>query len=76
MVQFFAEARVAHVAFTARREAPLQEVKAKTETAFPKTKVSVHVGDVVDAGHLRSMAKSVGKWDVLITNERPHSSIS
>lgn len=68
MVQSFAEAGAAHIAITARREGPLQEVKTKTEAAFPKTKVSVHAGDVVDAFHMKNMAASVGKWDVLISN--------
>lgn len=68
MVQSFAQAGAAHIAITARREATLQAVKSIIEAAFPKTKVSIHVGDVVNASDLARMAARVGPWDVLVAN--------
>lgn len=68
MVQSFAEAGAAHIAITARREPTLQAVKSKIEAAFPHTKISSHVGDVVNASDIAKMAADVGEWDVLVTN--------
>ncbi|KAF2160313.1 hypothetical protein M409DRAFT_29167 [Zasmidium cellare ATCC 36951] len=68
MVRSFAEAGAARIAITARREQNLKDVKAKTEAAFPKTKVDYYVGDVVNEADVKAATAGVGKWDVLVLN--------
>ncbi|KAK4496739.1 hypothetical protein PRZ48_012722 [Zasmidium cellare] len=68
MIQSFAEAGAAKIAITARREQNLKDVKAKTEAAYPKTKVDYYVGDVVNEADLKKAADGIGNWDVLVLN--------
>lgn len=68
IVESFAEGGASKITITARREQNLKDVKAKTEAAFPKTKIEYHVGDIASEADVRRAANRIGKWDVLVLN--------
>lgn len=68
IVKAFAAANASAIHIIGRTQKTLDETKEIVESAYPISKITVHVADVVDATAIDQAAREIGAWDVLVAN--------
>lgn len=64
----FAQAGASTIHIIGRTKSALEETKHIVESQYANTNVTVHAADLVDGATLVAVAKSIGRWDVLVAN--------
>lgn len=64
----YAAAGASHVVLIGRTQTTLSQTAGHIEKEFPSVSVTTHTADVADEAAIGTVAKGVGKWDVLVLN--------
>lgn len=67
-VKAFAAAGAATIAILARRQELLDETKKIVNTEFENVAITLHAVDITNLDQVRSAAKEIGGWDIMIMN--------
>jgi len=68
IVDAFAQAGARTIHIVGRTQKNLEETRDIVQKNQPKTKVTIHVADIVDSSAVEKAAKEIGSWDVIVAN--------